>query len=306
MQPTHLIQPLIDHFRQRTPLRTGSLIVTLFGDCIAPRGGSVWLGNLINVLAPLGISGRVVRTAVYRLVQQDILDNEQVGRRSYYTLTDHGRQTFDEATHRIYATNQVDWNGVWHLLITTHLSAEERTTLRKDLEWLGFRSLGSDLLVHPRIDETTFSRHLQTFAHGDKVVCLRGQLPHPANDRLLDLVSTTWQLPALEFAYRKFIALFEPILADVRADPRMPPADAFYLRMFLLHEYRKILLRDPSLPADLLPADWHGHAAFDLTREIYQSVTPRSEIFVDQTLENKEGKLPPADEQFFKRFGGLC
>lgn len=306
MKPTTRLQPLIDHFRQRTPLRSGSLIVTIFGDCIAPRGGSVWLGNLINILAPLGISGRVVRTAVYRLVQQGILNNEQVGRRSYYTLTDYGRQTFHEATHRIYASSQDSWDGIWYLLITTNLSSEQRITLRKDLEWLGFRGLGSDLLVHPRIDEATLGRHLQTFAYSDKIVHMRGQLPSPANDHVLDLVSTTWQLPQLESAYQQFIALFEPVLAGVREAHRLPAADAFYLRMFLLHEYRKVLLRDPSLPAELLPADWHGHAAFELTKEIYQSVTPRSETFVDQTLENKEGRLPPADAQFFKRFGGLC
>ena len=51
-----LSTPLIQHFNARTPLRAGSLIVTVFGDCIAPRGGTVWLGSLIEVLSHLGIS----------------------------------------------------------------------------------------------------------------------------------------------------------------------------------------------------------------------------------------------------------
>ena len=65
-------QPLIEHFKRRKPLRTGSLIVTIFGDSVAPRGGVVSLGSLIGVLDPLGISHRLVRTAVYRLVQEGL------------------------------------------------------------------------------------------------------------------------------------------------------------------------------------------------------------------------------------------
>jgi phenylacetic acid degradation operon negative regulatory protein len=37
---------LVAEFRSRRTLRTGSLITTVFGDSIAPRGGTVWLGSL--------------------------------------------------------------------------------------------------------------------------------------------------------------------------------------------------------------------------------------------------------------------
>jgi phenylacetic acid degradation operon negative regulatory protein len=45
-----------------------SLLVTVFGDSVAPHGGRAWLGSLIGLLAPFGISERLVRTSVYRLV----------------------------------------------------------------------------------------------------------------------------------------------------------------------------------------------------------------------------------------------
>ena len=35
------LERLIERFQQRRPLRTGSLIITLFGDAIVPRGGAV-------------------------------------------------------------------------------------------------------------------------------------------------------------------------------------------------------------------------------------------------------------------------
>src|SRR5258708_399316 len=38
---------LVARFRRQRPLRGGSLIVTMFGDSIMPRGGAVALGSLI-------------------------------------------------------------------------------------------------------------------------------------------------------------------------------------------------------------------------------------------------------------------
>ena len=46
---------LVARFRRQRPLRGGSLIVTLFGDSIVPRGGIVALGSLIELAAPFGL-----------------------------------------------------------------------------------------------------------------------------------------------------------------------------------------------------------------------------------------------------------
>jgi len=78
---------LLDEFQARRPLRTGSLVISIFGDAIAPHGGAVWLGSLINILRPFGVNQRLVRTSVFRLAKDGWLESEQVGRRSYYSLT---------------------------------------------------------------------------------------------------------------------------------------------------------------------------------------------------------------------------
>ena len=91
LQSDHL-ERLIKRFQQQRPLRTGSLIITLFGDAIVPRGGTVWLGSLIELLAPMGVSQRLVRTSVFRLTREGWLMAEKVGRRSYYGLTGAGRR----------------------------------------------------------------------------------------------------------------------------------------------------------------------------------------------------------------------
>src|SRR5580700_2655325 len=93
---------LVARFRRQRPLRGGSLIVTLFGDCIMPRGGTIALGSLIELAAPFGLNERLVRTATARLAQDGWLAARRVGKRSEYRLTEGGRAQFAEATERIY------------------------------------------------------------------------------------------------------------------------------------------------------------------------------------------------------------
>ena len=61
-----MAQPLariIDQLK-REPSRTGSIVITVFGDAIVPRGGSVWLGTLLEFFETLDIDSGVVRTAM--------------------------------------------------------------------------------------------------------------------------------------------------------------------------------------------------------------------------------------------------
>ena len=75
---------LIGRFRRQRPLRGGSLIVTLFGDAIMPRGGAVALGSLIALAAPFGLNERLVRTATVRLAKDGWLEGRRAGKLSEY------------------------------------------------------------------------------------------------------------------------------------------------------------------------------------------------------------------------------
>jgi DNA-binding transcriptional regulator PaaX len=55
-------------------------------------------------------------------------------------------------------------------------------------------------------------------------------------------------------------------------------------------------------PIPLLPPDWPGRAAFDLTKALYAKVAERSTRFA-RTLENEAGALPEPRAAFHRRFG---
>ena len=97
-------QPLARIIEQlkREPSRTGSIVITVFGDAIVPRGGSVWLGTLLEFFKAIDIDSGVVRTAMSRLAADGWLERDKVGRNSFYRLAGKGRQTFDAATRHIY------------------------------------------------------------------------------------------------------------------------------------------------------------------------------------------------------------
>ena len=74
-------QPLARIVEQlkREPSRTGSIVITVFGDAIVPRGGSVWLGTLLEFFKTLDIDGNVVRTAMSRLAADGWLGVDENG-----------------------------------------------------------------------------------------------------------------------------------------------------------------------------------------------------------------------------------
>ena len=59
------------------PSRTGSIVITVFGDAIVPRGGSVWLGTLLEFFKSLDIEAGVVRTAMSRLAADGWLERRR-------------------------------------------------------------------------------------------------------------------------------------------------------------------------------------------------------------------------------------
>src|SRR6202161_2072912 len=103
--------------RKREPSRTGSIVITVFGDAIVPRGGSVWLGTLLKFFESLDIDSGVVRTAMSRLATDGWLERHKVGRNSFYRLVKKGRQTFNTATRHIYDPQSAGWTGRFELLL---------------------------------------------------------------------------------------------------------------------------------------------------------------------------------------------
>jgi len=286
---------LIERFQQRTPIRARSLIVTLYGDVIEPHGGIIWLGSLIDLMAPLGINERLIRTSIFRLGQDGWLDAQRVGRRSYYSLSESGRRRFETAFKRVYSSEPPAWDGTWRLLLMTQLTPEKRKQLREELQWQGFAALSPVLLASPRGDHADLAATLQALdADTDCIVFQTRAQDLPATHALHRQVRESWNLDVLGAHYHAFIQAFRPLWQSLNGRRSLAPEDAFLSRILLIHEYRRLLLRDPQLPDELLPADWEGRSARQLCRDLYRMLYAGAEQWLEEVVGVEWGCEPKA------------
>ena len=293
------LRSLLRHFRAQRPLRGGSLLVTIFGDAIAPRGGAVTLGSLIRLAAPFGLTERLVRTSVARLAREGWLRGARHGRRSEYRLSRQGSSRFAEATQRIYGAPHPAWDGRWTLLL---LPAGRRRPqqVRETLRWLGFGQLSPNVFAHPGATTAQSREWLRTLPDAADALLLSSRAADAAGER--GLAARGWDLEGLARRYRRFVQRFAA-LETVARGPQLSGEAAFLVRTLLIHEYRKIHLQDPLLPAKLLPPGWVGTRAYELTRRIYAAVFAAAEGYLSGNARRLHAPLPPATA--VARFGGL-
>ncbi len=297
------VQSLVARFRRQQPVRAGSLVITVFGDCLAPRGGSISLKSLIDLLVPFGLSERLIRTSVARLAADGWLEARRVGRLSEYRLSGSGRQQFADATRRIYAGPVAHWSGQWTLILLAALPASRRQATRNALRWEGYGEPEPSILAHPTVSPADARAQLALAGIREEIIVLEAQTGDARADA--QLVDLGWDLRELAARYERFIRTFKAIRDALDRGALHDPADAFTVRTLLIHDYRKIHLRDPLLPPVLLPAAWPGAAAYDLCRSIYATVHTAADRHLTLLGESLDGSLPAVEDGFYARFGGL-
>ena len=298
----------IGHFLASEPPRSKSLVMTIFGDAIAPHGGTVWLGSLIELLAPFGVNDRLLRTSVFRLAQEGWLRASRERRRSSYAILPQALPRFERAYRRIYAPLEVHWDGNWTLVMAAGaaLEAPLRAALRKELLWEGYALVSAGVFGHPAGDPEVLQDILKRLgAEGKLFAASATALPNVAGRPLPELVGEGWDLSGVSAGYRQFIDQFEPLLAMAIDAHDLPPQQAFVIRTLLIHAYRRVQLHDPMLPVELLPDPWPGARAYELARSLYRALGAAAEEHVVTALRREDADAPLAEASFFQRFGGI-
>ncbi len=120
-------------------------------------------------------------------------------------------------------------------------------------------------------------------------------------------VEECWQLTEQNAMYESFITSFRPLLPLLKeaAPEELTPERCLQIQLLLIHFYRRVVLKDPLLPEELLPAHWAGQSARQLCINIYQRVAPGALAFVSEKGETSVGELPVPGTLYYQRFGGL-
>ncbi len=238
------LHPLVACARGAETLRVWSVIVTIFGDAVAPRGGEISGPALAELTAPLGIGGGALRVALHRLVRDGWLERRREGRPSRYALSARGLAEFAPAAARIYAAGPAGEENLTLWLAEPGLAAPRRAELEREMAGRGAVALGPGLWLEQGANEAV-SAELFGFhgAAGTPPGWLRARL---APEELIA-------------AYR---ALGDDLEALGRRLERARPEGALAaaLRVLVVHRWRRCLLRHPDLPVRFFPEDWPGEA----------------------------------------------
>lgn len=287
-----------------------SYIVTVYGDVLSQHGGWLWIGSLIKALEPLGYSERLIRTSVFRLVQDDWLKVNKVGRRSFYAFTDSARLHYEKAARRIYAEKKDDWHGNWLIVLPSFVPERTMAAFCRQLHWLGFSSISSGVFAHPSIDQTSLEETLKELQLTDAVVVFSCKTIDDASANVLKtLVQKRWHINKLAEQYQQLFKSYQAVISEVqgkgqgqKGSSHINDQQSFLLRTLLIHEYRRILLKDHELPKQMLPEQWQGFATHQWVRNLYNELAQPSLNYISQQLQNSLGNLPLEQDTFWQRF----
>ncbi|ENQ3139106.1 phenylacetic acid degradation operon negative regulatory protein PaaX [Acinetobacter baumannii] len=303
------IQQIIDSVVKNETLSGTSLISTIFGDSVLHRGGNISLASLIQLLELFGFNDRAVRTSVFRLVKNDWLCSDKIGRTSFYRITDSSRSTYLQAEQRIYNDQMKEWDHYWDLILMSSLDTENKALLKKELEWLGFANISTNLMAYPGCNRIELQRLLVDLNMSEQVVVFKAetlQLFNNSFDTIGRMLRTNWPIDELRQRYLQFLDIFREIgVLLMQENEQLEPVQAFQIRTLLIHYYRRILLKDPALPLELLPTDWPAISARTLSMNIYKKVFEPADEYFLSVAATAEGPMPNATAHYWRRFGGL-
>ena len=245
------------------PPQPRALIVTIYGlyarDYAGQAGGWLSVASLIRLMGGLGADQAAVRSSISRLKQRGILEPLRLGGAAGYALSQRGREILAEGDRRIFERPRARLADGWLLAVFSVPERERgrRHALRSRLSWLGFGTVSAGVWIAPAhlAAETTevlarygLSGYVDLFSAG-----------YLAFGDVHEQVGRWWDLDRLERLYQEFLDDCGPVLERWRGHQAGGDgAAAFADYVLALTAWRRLPFLDPGLPAELLPADWHG------------------------------------------------
>jgi phenylacetic acid degradation operon negative regulatory protein len=234
-----------------------SLLLTILGEFVHPRGQAVWTATLVSALGLLGVEEKSARQALARAAAEGLMTSSRHGRRVQWDLTDEGRRLLLEGTERIYGfmRDGHGWDGRWLVLSVAIPESQRqlRHRLRSRLTWLGLGSPTPGLWVTPdAAKEDEIAAIVADLGLREQAYAWIGATSAVGDHTRI--IHDAWQLEEVEARYQSFIDTFGARAVD-------SPDEAFVAQVQMVQEWRRFPALDPDLPAELLDHAWPGPRA---------------------------------------------
>jgi phenylacetic acid degradation operon negative regulatory protein len=252
-----------------------------------PRGGHLALASLLEIMRAFRVSETLVRTAMSRLVAEGLFERRKIGRNTFYSLSASGQQAFAEAAKKIYGAPPGDWDGRFDLVLLEG-SAAERADARAQWQGRGYGVLTPDLVLG--------------VAGGKREAALHLSAEAADLETARTLATRAWPMDDLAIRYRHFNEMFAGARDALAGRRALDDLACLVVRILLIHQYRRIVLRDPLLPLSLVPGDWPGQEAHALCAAIYAAVADSADRWLSGHAADERGSLPEPAQPMSRRF----
>jgi len=221
---------LIEHLVNYGELKVWSVVVTILGD-LAPRAGMYIPGPALAALTErIGIKPQALRVALHRLRKEGWVEGTKSGRISHYALSEMGRSETEKVESDIYG-DAAPMKKKAYMLVIPPRSLEKMPK--------GTIKLSRDIYL---------SDHIPPSVDG---LLTAAPENHQWPDWVLDAV-----LPA-ELA-KQHEALTRLLSADPKEAENLEPFDRIALRILILHNWRRLVLRRSPLAPLFWDSEWIG------------------------------------------------
>lgn len=230
--------------------RVWSLLVTMFGDLALARQARLSGATVNAITAAIGIKPEATRVALHRLRKEDWIESHRTGRQTRYGLTPHGRTETKSAAPRVYGPAP---DGIEAFLVMENPAESS--------DWIATQTAAPAVQIGPRTAITTATA---TRSHHLRIALDPGRdLPGWVTDKLCP--------PALQAASHDLARRLAGLLDQTAIDD-LDLLQRTAVRVVVVHEWRRLILRIPAFPETLMPDGWHGaecrHACHTLLRRL--------------------------------------
>ena len=266
------------------------VVLTLYGDYILHLGGEIGIDTLIKLLANFDLSQQAVRSAISRMSRKGLIKVRRVGRRSYYSLTSHGRTLLTEGARRIFKRKTTKWDGNWNIVTYSipEKTRETRDIFRRELAWLGYGPLSEATWVSPYDMTAEVNELAEKLNIKDRVQIFNAKQAGVA--RPASIISWCWDLDKIHEKYCDFVNKYRNKLKNhqklLQVGEIIEPGECFVERFHLIHEYRRLPFYDPDLPLELLPENWLRPQAANLFSEYHDLLANKANEYFDSAFKN--------------------
>lgn len=208
------VEDIINELFQLAPIKTWSLIVTVFGDL---DGDNLSGKELRNLMRPLGVKPEATRVALHRLRKDGWIVSHKLGREVAYQLSEHGRDTTNAVYDEVYGQDLKYPEG-WQFLVTAGANDE----LGNELPSI---QIGRYLLLTPK----SFLRDPNATM---EIKIVQDEIPAWFRNRLVneETISLSKKLLAYVARYKQI----EGQASDLQKT---------LIRLLILHHWRRMALR---------------------------------------------------------------